>query len=97
MELYEINRSNGMEAIMVFSSMVFIFRFMPLFFLCYFLTPKSFRNAVLFFGSIVFYAVGEPVYIFLMLFSDQFYVLCADGESKNAGQAQAGILRSTAA
>lgn len=54
---------------MVFSSMVFIFRFMPLFFLCYFLTPKSFRNAVLFFGSIVFYAVGEPVYIFLMLFS----------------------------
>ena len=54
---------------MVFSSLMFIFRFMPLFFLSYFLTPKSFRNLVLFVGSIVFYAVGEPVYIFLMLFS----------------------------
>lgn len=42
---------------------------MPLFFLCYFLTPKPFRNIVLFLGSIIFYAVGEPVYVLLMLFS----------------------------
>ena len=54
---------------MVFSSLMFIFRFMPLFFLCYFLTPKPFRNLTLFLGSIVFYAVGEPVYVFLMLFT----------------------------
>ena len=54
---------------MVFSSLIFIFRFMPLFFLCYFLVPKSFRNQILFLGSIIFYAVGEPVYVFLMLFS----------------------------
>ena len=54
---------------MVFSSMVFIFRFMPLFFLIYFLTPQKYRNIVLFLGSIVFYAIGEPVYILLMLFS----------------------------
>lgn len=54
---------------MVFSSLAFIFRFMPLFFLCYFLTPKTFRNIVLFLGSIIFYAVGEPVYVLLMLFS----------------------------
>lgn len=54
---------------MVFSSLIFIFRFMPLFFLCYFLAPKSFRNVVLFLGSIIFYAVGEPVYVLLMLFS----------------------------
>lgn len=59
----------GLEAVMVFSSLMFIFRFMPLFFLCYFLTPKPFRNLVLFLGSIVFYAVGEPVYIVLMLFT----------------------------
>lgn len=52
---------------MLFSSLVFIFRFMPLFFLCYFLTPKSYRNVTLFLGSIIFYAVGEPVYVFLML------------------------------
>lgn len=54
---------------MVFSSLIFIFRFMPLFFLCYFAMPKQFRNLVLFSGSIIFYAVGEPVYIFLMLFT----------------------------
>lgn len=59
----------GLEAVMVFSSLIFIFRFMPLFFLCYFLTPKPFQNLALFFGSIVFYAEGEPVYIFLMLFT----------------------------
>lgn len=59
----------NVEAIMVFSSLMFIFRFMPLFFLCYFLTPKQFRNLTLFLGSIIFYAVGEPVYVFLMLFT----------------------------
>lgn len=52
---------------MVFSSLVFIFRFMPLFFLCYFLTPKAYQNVTLLLGSIVFYAVGEPVYVLLML------------------------------
>ncbi len=71
---------------MVFSSLVFIFRFMPLFFLCYFLAPKSMRNAVLFLGSIIFYAVGEPVYILLMLFSIivnfMFCVQMARGKSR---------------
>ena len=59
----------SVEAIMVFSSLMFIFRFMPLCFLWYFRTPKRFRNLTLFLGSIIFYAVGEPVYVFLMLFS----------------------------
>ncbi len=52
---------------MVFSSMVFIFRFMPLFFLCYFITPRPYRNVAMFLGSIIFYAVGEPFYVVLML------------------------------
>lgn len=54
---------------MLFSSVEFIFRFLPLFFLCYFVMPVRGRNLVLFLGSLVFYAVGEPVYILLMLFS----------------------------
>lgn len=54
---------------MQFSSLEFIFRFLPLFFLCYFVMPERGRNLVLLFGSLVFYAVGEPVYIFLMLAS----------------------------
>lgn len=54
---------------MLFSSLEFIFRFLPLFFLCYFVMPAYGRNVVLFFGSLVFYAFGEPLYILLMLCS----------------------------
>ena len=54
---------------MQFSSLEFIFRFLPLFLLCYFVMPQRGRNLVLLLGSLVFYAVGEPVYILLMLAS----------------------------
>lgn len=54
---------------MVFSSLEFIFRFLPIFFLAYFATPARYRNCVLVVGSLVFYAVGEPVYVFLMIAS----------------------------
>lgn len=54
---------------MVFSSIIFLFRFLPVFLAAYFLAPKRMRNLVLFFGSLIFYAWGEPVYIVLMLFS----------------------------
>ncbi len=54
---------------MVFSSIVFLFRFLPLFFLLYYLVPERMKNLILFLGSLIFYAWGEPVYILLMLFS----------------------------
>ena len=54
---------------MVFSSMEFLFRFLPLFLLIYFVTKPKYRNVVLLLGSLVFYAYGEPVYVFLMMFS----------------------------
>lgn len=54
---------------MVFSSILFLFRFLPVFFILYFMVPKRARNLVLFLGSLVFYAWGEPVYVVLMLFS----------------------------
>ena len=38
----------------------------------YFILPKGWRNAFLFFASLVFYAWGEPVYVFLMLFTIAF-------------------------
>lgn len=57
---------------MVFSSLIFIFYFIPIFFLIYFLTSKKFRNFVLFVFSLIFYAWGEPIYICLMLFSTVF-------------------------
>ncbi len=54
---------------MVFSSLIFIFRFMPIFFLLYYLLPFKWKNTVLFFGSLIFYAWGEPRYCILVLAS----------------------------
>lgn len=54
---------------MVFSSILFLFRFLPIFFICYFLVPGRMKNFILLLGSLFFYAWGEPVYILLMLFS----------------------------
>lgn len=54
---------------MVFSSLTFIFIFLPIFLILYYIAPPQSRNALLFFGSLVFYAIGEPVYLFLMLLS----------------------------
>lgn len=54
---------------MVFSSVLFLFRFLPIFMICYFLVPGRMKNLILFAGSLFFYAWGEPVYVLLMLFS----------------------------
>ncbi len=54
---------------MVFSSLIFLFRFIPIFFLIYFIVPEKFKNLVLFIGSLVFYASGEPRYAVLVLLS----------------------------
>ncbi|MGI5960206.1 MAG: MBOAT family O-acyltransferase [Massiliimalia sp.] len=54
---------------MVFSSILFLFYFLPIAFLCYFAVPKKYRNFVLFVFSLFFYAWGEPVYVVIMLFS----------------------------
>lgn len=54
---------------MVFSSVLFLFRFLPIFLICYFLVPQRMKNLILFLGSLFFYAWGEPVYVLLMLFS----------------------------
>lgn len=54
---------------MVFSSLVFLCRFLPAFLIVYMAAPGKYKNGVLFLGSLIFYAWGEPVYIGLMLFS----------------------------
>ena len=54
---------------MVFSSIPFLFRFLPIFMILYFVAPRRMRNIILFLGSLVFYAWGEPVYVLLMFFS----------------------------
>ena len=54
---------------MVFSSLTFIFTFLPITLLLYFIVPRKIENIVLLIASLIFYAWGEPVYIFLMIFS----------------------------
>ena len=54
---------------MVFSSLIFLFIFLPIFLGIYFLVPKKFKNLILFLFSLVFYAWGEPIYVVIMLFS----------------------------
>lgn len=54
---------------MVFSSLLFLFRFMPVAFMVYYLTPKRGKNLVLLILSLVFYSWGEPKYFPIMIFS----------------------------
>lgn len=54
---------------MVFSSLLFLFRFLPAILLVYYIVPHRFRNLVLLIFSLAFYAWGEPIYIILMLAS----------------------------
>ena len=52
---------------MLFSSMTFIFLFLPIVGLVYFATPARWRNYILLVASILFYAWGEPKYVVVML------------------------------
>ena len=54
---------------MVFSSLNFMFVFLPIVFGIYFISHRKIRNFILFIASLVFYAWGEPFYVVLMLFS----------------------------
>ena len=54
---------------MLFSSITFLYAFLPVTLLCYFLVPARLKNGVLLLASLVFYGWGEPKYLFLMLFA----------------------------
>ena len=53
---------------MVFSSISFLYYFLPLCILCYFLIPAKFRNKVLLIFSLFFYFYGESKYIIVLIF-----------------------------
>ena len=60
---------------MLFSSIPFLYYFLPLVLAVYFLTPRAGKNAVLFLSSLLFYAWGEPRFcIFMLLSIAQGYV-----------------------
>lgn len=57
---------------MVFSSLLFLFIFLPMFLMIYFISPKKGRNLILLIFSLLFYAWGEPIYVLVMIFSILF-------------------------
>lgn len=54
---------------MVFSSLLFLFIFLPIFLIVYYVAPRGLRNFILFIASLIFYAWGEPIYVSIMIFS----------------------------
>ena len=54
---------------MVFSSLIFLFAYLPAVLLIYFVAPRKGKNLALFLVSLFFYAWGEPIYVLLMLAS----------------------------
>jgi len=65
-----------MEETMVFSSILFLFYFLPVVLTIYFISPKKYRNFILFLSSLLFYSWGEPKYIWIMLFSTVLDYTC---------------------
>ena len=61
---------------MLFSSIPFLFYFLPAVLILYFLVPRKLKNAVLLVFSLVFYAWGEPKYIFLMMGTIGLFFIC---------------------
>lgn len=57
---------------MIFSSLIFLFLFLPAVLLLYYLVPRRFRNCILLAASLLFYSWGEPFYILVMIFSTVF-------------------------
>ena len=52
---------------MVFSSITFLFYFLPIMLLCYYLVPKKIKNIILLIGSFIFYFWGEPKNVSIMI------------------------------
>ena len=61
---------------MIFSSIPFLYYFLPTVLLVYFLMPKQGKNAVLLLASLVFYGWGEPKLLGLMVFTIAVFYLC---------------------
>ena len=54
---------------MVFSTITFLFYFLPIVLVIYYIVPKKWKNTILLIASLLFYFYGEPKYIVLMILS----------------------------
>ncbi len=76
---------------MLFSSIPFLYYFLPCVLIAYYLVPKPAKNMVLLLASLVFYGWGEPVYVFLMLVTILMVYLLGLGVDKFRGSIGAKI------
>lgn len=67
---------------MVFSSIVFLYIFLPIMLLIYFIVPNKFKNAVMIVASLIFFAWGEIRYIFIMLLLAVMDYVCGNKINK---------------
>ena len=70
---------------MVFSSVVFLYIFLPIMLLVYFAVPRKLKNAVMILASLIFFAWGEIRYIFIMLLLAVMDFFCGRGIDRNEG------------
>ncbi len=70
---------------MVFSSLTFLFRFLPIFLILYYLVPHKYKNIILLTGSLIFYTYGAPRYLLLLLASVMVNYLLALSMDKAGG------------
>lgn len=73
---------------MLFSSITFIFAFLPLVVAVYYLVPQRFKNPVMLIASLLFYAWGEPIYVVLLLLSSVFHYFCGRDIEEKKGTPQ---------
>jgi alginate O-acetyltransferase complex protein AlgI len=61
---------------MLFSSVTFLFLFLPIVVLIYYLVPRKWRNVIMLIASLIFYAWGEPIYMILMVLTTCLNYVC---------------------
>ena len=71
---------------MLFSSIPFLYYFLPAVLIVYFAVPKQIKNAVLLLSSLIFYGWGEPKYVILMIATIAAFYFCGLG----IGRAKSG-------
>lgn len=81
---------------MVFSSLTFVYFFVPLVIMIYMLASKKFKNLVLLCAGLLFYAWGEPVYIWVMITSSfvDYYAGLYMSRSTSQGRRKAALILS---
>ena len=77
---------------MVFSSLLFVFRFLPITLILYYIAPQKAKNTVLFIASLVFYSWGEVRYFPIMLCTILVNYFCAVGIERSGSRKKAKII-----